>query len=215
MTFTFAGPDLPTRAGVVWTDGTGTIRFEAFDAANASLGVRTGTHADGSISGTTAEDRFYGIVHDAGISRIVISNGGNGTGSLIEVDHLQFGVAVPEPTTAACAAGPAAGLRRRPPPPVIAPASAGELGRRRGSSPRGGPAAACCYLFGGSQGLLDALTDALTDAPVGDPPRTPGQANRRGAEPTTSVKFAPGDLDPAWPDLADAEIVLLNYWLGR
>ena len=30
---------LPTHAGLVWTDGFGTTRFEAFDAANQSLGV--------------------------------------------------------------------------------------------------------------------------------------------------------------------------------
>jgi uncharacterized repeat protein (TIGR01451 family) len=83
---------LPTQAGIVWTDGAGTITFEAFDALGVSLGVVTGNHADGSTDGTTGEDRFYGISHPGGISAIFIHNSSGG----IEVDHLQYGpVAAP------------------------------------------------------------------------------------------------------------------------
>ncbi len=79
----------PSHAGVVWTDGTNNIHFEAFDANGVSLGQLTGSHADGSYSGTTAEDRFYGAIQTAGgISRIHIWNDGGG----IEVDHLQYGL---------------------------------------------------------------------------------------------------------------------------
>lgn len=85
---------LPTHAGLVWTDGAGTIRFEAFDGNGNSLGVINGNHADGSFNGTTAEDRFYGWVNSGGIGSIRISNSSGG----IEVDHLQYG-AVPEPAT--------------------------------------------------------------------------------------------------------------------
>lgn len=105
ITFTFnAGAlgGLPDAVGIVWTDGAGTISFEAFDASNLSLGILTGNHADGSFSGTTAEDRFYGAANSGGISRIHISNSGGG----IEVDHLQYGlrgavVSVPEPAALA------------------------------------------------------------------------------------------------------------------
>jgi hypothetical protein len=93
---------LPTHAGIVWTDGASTITFQAFDAANALIGTGlTGSHADGSFGGTTAEDRFYGIIAPGGISRIFISNASGG----IEVDHLQYGrgavasSAAPEPAT--------------------------------------------------------------------------------------------------------------------
>lgn len=85
---------LPTHAGIVWTDGAGTTRFEAFDGNGSSLGVINGSHADGSFFGTTAEDRFYGWVNPGGIGSIHISNSSGG----IEVDHLQYG-AVPEPAT--------------------------------------------------------------------------------------------------------------------
>jgi len=78
---------LPTDVGIVWTDGAGTITFEAFDALGVSLGTALGTHADGGVTGTTAEDRFYGAIHAGGISKIFISNSGGG----IEVDHLQYG----------------------------------------------------------------------------------------------------------------------------
>ncbi len=85
---------LPTHAGIVWTDGSGNTRFEAFDGSGTSLGVINGSHADGSVSGTTAEDRFYGWVNPGGIGSIRISNTSGG----LEVDHLQYG-AVPEPAT--------------------------------------------------------------------------------------------------------------------
>lgn len=91
ITFTFnaaALGGLPTQAGIVWTDGQGTTTFEAFDAAGASLGVVGPVSLDdGSISGTTGEDRFFGVTHAGGISAIRISNTAGG----IEVDHLQYG----------------------------------------------------------------------------------------------------------------------------
>jgi hypothetical protein len=59
---------LPTYAGLVWTDGAGTIGFEAFDENGISLGTLTGNHADGSFNGETAEDRFYGAINAGGIS---------------------------------------------------------------------------------------------------------------------------------------------------
>lgn len=110
ISFTFnAGAlgSLPDAVGIVWTDGAGTISFEAFDALNNSLGILTGNHADGNFSGGTAEDRFYGATNSGGISRIHISNNGGG----IEVDHLQYGLrgtnrvpppnGVPEPASLA------------------------------------------------------------------------------------------------------------------
>jgi hypothetical protein len=86
---------LPTHAGIVWTDGVNNIRFEAFDAANNSLGILNGNHAGGTFNGQTDEDRFYGINHDAGIGSILIQSTNFGG---IELDHLQYGfAAVPEP----------------------------------------------------------------------------------------------------------------------
>lgn len=107
MTFNFSAATLgtlPTHVGVVWTDGSNSIVFEAFDALGASLGTVTGTHADGSNFGTTAEDRFYGAINPGGISRITVSNPGG-----LELDHLQYGTlqsaaAVPEAGTLSLAA---------------------------------------------------------------------------------------------------------------
>ncbi len=79
----------PTHAGVVWTDGEGLTSFEAFDALGNSLGVVGPLAiADGSISGTTAEDRFFGVIVPGGISAIKLSNTSGG----IELDHLQYGI---------------------------------------------------------------------------------------------------------------------------
>jgi len=92
ITVTFSQATLgafPTRVGIVWTDGSGTTTFEAFDALGASLGtVGPVDIADGSNSGTTAEDRFFGVIFAGGISAIRISNTAGG----IEVDHLQYGL---------------------------------------------------------------------------------------------------------------------------
>ena len=105
ITFTFDGGvlgALPNAVGIVWTDGVGMITFEAFDQDNNSLGTLTGTHADGAVTGGTAEDRFYGVTTSGGISKIKIKNASGG----IEVDHLQYGLrgsggTIPEPDTLA------------------------------------------------------------------------------------------------------------------
>lgn len=100
ITFDFtSSATLPTHAGIVWTDGRDSITFEAFDSGGISLGTLTGNHADGIFTGTTAEDRFYGVWNVTGISAIKISNPGG-----MEVDHLQFGT-VPEPSAYAVLAG--------------------------------------------------------------------------------------------------------------
>ena len=100
VTITFNGAVLPTAFGVVWTDGDlGTlVTFSAKDGDGNVLGTITRSGiADGSVSGTTAEDRFFGVQSAGGIQSIFVSNSG-----AIEVDHFQYGampVAVPEPAT--------------------------------------------------------------------------------------------------------------------
>lgn len=98
--------ELPTHAGLVWTDGESPIIFEAFDANGASLGILNGSHSTSGYTGQTDEDRFYGAIHGDGISAIRIGAQYGG----IEIDHLQFGriAAVPEPGVLAMLAGMAA-----------------------------------------------------------------------------------------------------------
>lgn len=102
MEFTFdAGVlgDLPTYAGIAWTDvgfatpvsGFDDVTFEAFDAADVSLGVvGPVTLGDGNPDGGTAEDRFFGAIHAGGIHKIRITMA---TSTDWEVDHLQYGLA--------------------------------------------------------------------------------------------------------------------------
>jgi hypothetical protein len=110
FTFTFdAGVlgGLPTHAGVVWTDVGfalagdnfgGPVSAEAFDSANLSIGTIGPVFlgGDGTVDGATAEDRFFGFSNVSGISRLVISMS-NSTDW--EVDHLQYGLLVPEPAS--------------------------------------------------------------------------------------------------------------------
>lgn len=111
---------LPTVAGIVLTDvGYNSLTpyfanfvFEAFGPDGASLGS-TGPYyfGDGHDTGEKNEDRFFGVSNSAGISAIRIST--NETRDW-EVDHLQYGVRVPEPGSLILAAiGMAALVRRR------------------------------------------------------------------------------------------------------
>ena len=83
---TFGPLQPPTAAGIVWTDGSGTITFEAFSDTACTVSLGTVTHP---VSGGAAdEDRFFGVIDRAGIGCIHIENSFSG----IEVDHLQYGL---------------------------------------------------------------------------------------------------------------------------
>ncbi|MCA9256751.1 MAG: thrombospondin type 3 repeat-containing protein [Phycisphaerales bacterium] len=100
--FTFSDAalgQLPTYAGLVWTDvgsaspvsGFDDVTFEAFDAGGVSLGVVGPTPlGDGSANGATAEDRFFGVIHSGGVQRIRITMANSIDW---EMDHLQYGYA--------------------------------------------------------------------------------------------------------------------------
>ena len=115
FTFNFSASalgSLPTHAGIVWTDigrnGGGTplaadlinnVTFEAFGPTGTSLGlIGPFSLGDTSISRTTPEDRFIGVVNDAGISAIRLSMPDKDNW---EADHLQYGSVVPEPASVA------------------------------------------------------------------------------------------------------------------
>ena len=54
------------------------------------MGTVTAGLGDGVFAGTTADDRFFGAINPAGISKIKIGNPNSGGG--VEVDHLQYGL---------------------------------------------------------------------------------------------------------------------------
>ena len=98
--------DYPTHVGIVWTDVgrvivgdalfVGDVSLEAFDPMGASLGVLgpIPVGGDGSTSGGTAEDRFLGFTDAGGISAFSVRMPNSIDW---EVDHLQYGLIVPEP----------------------------------------------------------------------------------------------------------------------
>ena len=116
VTFTFdAGAlgQLPTYAGVAWTDGNsqGNLTFEAFDADNNLIDSIVVTLNHGP-NGSTDEDRFLGVEFASGISSIVLTASTGG----FELDHLQYGFSVvplPAPILMGMAGLAAVGLRRR------------------------------------------------------------------------------------------------------
>ena len=87
----FFFPAGTTAAGLVWTDGAGTVTFAAFAPGGAPLGVVGPLSGipDGSFGGTTGEDRFFGVSSLGGVGSILIMNSSGG----IEVDHVQYGSA--------------------------------------------------------------------------------------------------------------------------
>lgn len=107
LTINFNGTVLggfPTAAGVVWTDGStfNNVTFEAFDANGVSVGTLVGLNlGDGSFNSGTAEDRFFGVYHSGGISKMTIKCQALGAGSGIEIDHIQYGAATLAPPCAA------------------------------------------------------------------------------------------------------------------
>jgi PEP-CTERM motif-containing protein len=99
ITFTF-DPNvlgqLPTHAGIAWTDGELAVHFSAKDSQGNSLGTidDSSGHGFSGGDGDPSNYRFFGAIDPNGISSITISNDSGG----IEVDHLQYGLAsVPEP----------------------------------------------------------------------------------------------------------------------
>ncbi len=81
---------LPTHVGAVWTDGsTGCDAiFEAYDAKDVLIGTKKAVAVgDDNNTGGVAEDRFFGVVHAAGVKRVVVKSSAGG----VEVDHLQYG----------------------------------------------------------------------------------------------------------------------------
>lgn len=117
--FSSESGQLPTHVGLVWTDvgtvpggvfGIAQVTFEAFDQQGDSLGVITADElGDGRVDGTTADDRFFGVVNFAGVSEIQICTIGSNDW---EIDHVQIGI-LPEPATALVLLIGAIALRRR------------------------------------------------------------------------------------------------------
>ncbi len=94
---------LPTKVGLVWTDGpfAANVTFQAFDSADTLVASVVGTGVgDSGNSGGTAEDRFFGVEYAGGIRKIVLNHG-----SAIEVDHLQYNLpCASNPITTYCTA---------------------------------------------------------------------------------------------------------------
>ena len=83
---------------------------EFFDASGELIGTLDDPIQNFDV-GTTDDDRFLGIFHPEGVSKIRISHVGEGNIGL-EVDHLQYGI--PEPSSLCIASMIALAFARRP-----------------------------------------------------------------------------------------------------
>lgn len=114
MTFLFDEDELgflPKVVGFVWTGGAADalLRVEAFaegqgeplgGTAFLSLGEYDfTTPGNQGPDGSTDNDRFFGVVSDVGIARLEIFTAYRGEVHTLEIDHLQYGLAIPEPAT--------------------------------------------------------------------------------------------------------------------
>jgi hypothetical protein len=62
--------------------------FEAYDDTDELLGTKTALQVgDANNLGGVAEDRFFAVVHAAGVKKIVVKSSAGG----VEVDHLTYG----------------------------------------------------------------------------------------------------------------------------
>jgi hypothetical protein len=94
---------LPTAAGFVWTDGPSDGSFDI--AVSNGDGVRIESErysdfGDDRSDGTTSEDRFFGVLSSEGIARLELATVHTGPHHALEIDHLQYGLPVPEPSAA-------------------------------------------------------------------------------------------------------------------
>ena len=109
---TLTYPEGTVAAGLVWTDGEGTVTFEAFGPSGLLGSITASDFVDDTFLGTTGEDRFFGARDPGGITKLRISNTTMG----IEIDHPQYEV-IPEPSSAIlasmCVGCVLTGLRRR------------------------------------------------------------------------------------------------------
>lgn len=115
FSFNFSGQELgflPNAFGIVWTDGPAPseIGLFAFDALGNPLGLTTipdglpTSLGDMSDMGETAEDHFVGLRTTESFSRVIVSIYFDPQGPILidplpiaELDHLQYGLIVPEP----------------------------------------------------------------------------------------------------------------------
>jgi hypothetical protein len=101
----------PTTFGFVWTDGPpGVMAIMDFLDANGKQHrhLYEESLGDESRAGTTADDRFFGVLSTTGISRVdirIVSVGNEIGPQFAEIDHVQYGMNfVPEPSTTTIAA---------------------------------------------------------------------------------------------------------------
>ena len=79
------------------------LEIELFDESIQSFAtiLFDETFGDQQRSGQTAEDRFVGVISDVEIGWLKITSFYAGEPRTFEIDHVQYGVAVPEPSALA------------------------------------------------------------------------------------------------------------------
>jgi hypothetical protein len=91
----------PDSFGFVWTDGIpgSTVSVTIEDPDGVRQGMQFVGIGDELLSGTTADNRFMGVVHSPGISQVWVMSlyQGNTDIESFQIDHAQYGHTIPEP----------------------------------------------------------------------------------------------------------------------
>jgi hypothetical protein len=92
---------LPTAFGFVWTYGrqNSVVRMDVFDGNANEIGYSTFVGIGNGTDNDTLDDRFLGVRSSEGIGGVLITSSYPGDPWFFEIDHVQYGLQVPEPLT--------------------------------------------------------------------------------------------------------------------
>lgn len=92
---------LPTEFGFVWTYGQqgSIVRLDVFDGNSIDVGFKIFAGIGNGVDNDTSDDRFFGFQSSEGIRSVLIATTYPGDLAFFEIDHVQFGMTIPEPSS--------------------------------------------------------------------------------------------------------------------
>ena len=90
---------LPTEFGFVWTYGesNSVVRIDVYGSHPQETAFKIYAGIGSGVDDDTGDDRFFGVSATFGIAAVQITSSYMGNPSFFELDHVQYGLSVPEP----------------------------------------------------------------------------------------------------------------------